>query len=328
MLRRFVGIASCLILIWVISLERTYAWLALQSEQYDRFAALGLSPLGFDFTRGDLGDVRWQLIGQRGVGAEVVAAFDGLHVQPVRPGFELRLNLAGAQLQTKSVDALVLQMRPEQEYQPLPQFSLAVHAGANDPGWIAELHANFDPNNVATIDLNALIFKQEPARTRSTRWRDLPLLTHLRLYGGDVDKPPFIVQTIGFRISLAEPATRQTSLAEPATRQTSLAEPATRQTSLAEPATRQTSLAEQATRQTSLAEQATRQTSLAEQATRQTSLAEPATRQTSLAEQATRQTSLAEQATRQISLAEQATRQTSLAEQATRQISLAEPATD
>ncbi len=222
--KRIAVIASCIFLIWAISVERTYAWLGLQSAKVDGLIAAGLHPLSFAFVSGnqvhtDLGDVRWQLIGQRGVGAKVVAAVDGLHVQPTQPGFELRLNLAGAALLTSTADALVLQMRPEQINLPplspqfLPKFSLAVHASANDPGWIADLGANAGRLNAgAAIDLNALIFQREPGRTTSRHWRELPALTHLRLYGSQPNLTPFVVEKVSFKANQIFPRDRLTGV--------------------------------------------------------------------------------------------------------------------
>ena len=64
MLKRFAAVAICLILIWAISLERTYAWLGLQSAASDRWLSAGMHPLSFDFTSSARGDVRWQLSGR------------------------------------------------------------------------------------------------------------------------------------------------------------------------------------------------------------------------------------------------------------------------
>ena len=196
MLKLFAAIAICLIAIWAISLERTYAWLGLQSAQSERWLNAGMHPLGFDFTLSTRGDVRWLLIGQDGFGASTTAGPDGLHVQPLDTAFDLRLNLAGARLVPKQVDAMILDVRA-QPGRALPKFSLAVHAGLDDAGWIAEIGG--DPSQL--IDLAALDFKREPARVATARWAELPPLTHLRLFGSDARKSPFILTTVAFKAS-------------------------------------------------------------------------------------------------------------------------------
>ncbi len=196
MLKRYAAFAICLIAIWTISLERTYAWLGLQSAQSERWLNAGMHPLSFDFTASARGDARWLLIGQDGFGASTTAEPDGLHVQPLDTAFDLRLNLAGARLVPKQVDAMILDVRA-QSGSALPKFSLAVHAGLADAGWIAEIGG--DPRQL--IDLDTLNFKREPARVVTARWAELPPLTHLRLYGSDAHESSFILTTVAFKAS-------------------------------------------------------------------------------------------------------------------------------
>ena len=202
MLKRWAAVAICLLAIWAISLERTYAWLGLQSAYVERWQSLGMHPLGFDFTSTARGDVLWQLIGQGGFGANVKAQPDGMHVQPVQSGFELRLNLAGARLMPAQVNALLLDVRA-QSNGALPKFSLAVHADVDDPGWIAELpklDLAGDPSmSNQAINLDNLEFKREPARLSVARWTELPALTHIRLYGSSPDKDAFTLVTVAFK---------------------------------------------------------------------------------------------------------------------------------
>ncbi len=192
--KRFAVVAACILAIWAISLERSYAWLGLQSEQSERWLSLGMHPLSFDFAASTQSDVRWLLIGQDGFGASTEAEPDGLHVQPLQTSFDLRLNLAGARLSPKRVNAMILDARA-QAGRALPRFSLAVNAGIDDAGWIAELGGDLSQQ----IDLNTLQFKREPARLEVARWLDLPPLTHLRLYGADANKSPFVLATLAFK---------------------------------------------------------------------------------------------------------------------------------
>ena len=198
MLKRFTALAICLVAIWAISLERTYAWLGLQSAQSQRLLNTGMHPLSFDFTASARGDARWQLIGQGGFGATVRAEADGLHVQPTQNSFELRLNLAGARLLPKQVNALVLDLHPQRSNAALPKFSLAVHAALDDPGWIAEL-GNMQAAGDQKIDLDTLKFWREPTRLVIAHWADLPPLTHLRLYGETPARAPFVLATVAFK---------------------------------------------------------------------------------------------------------------------------------
>ncbi len=193
MLKRFAAVAVCLLAIWAISLERTYAWLGLQSSASERWLNAGMHPLSFDFTEIDRGDPRWQLIGQGGFGATVVSEPDGLYVQPLQTSFDLRLNLAGARLAPKQVDAMKLDVRAQPGW-ALPKFSFAVHAGVEDAGWIAELGGDLSQ----LIHLEALEFKREPSRSKVEHWSALPPLTHLRLYGGDENKAPFVLAKVAF----------------------------------------------------------------------------------------------------------------------------------
>lgn len=205
MLKRWAAVAICLLAIWAISLERTYAWLGLKSAYVERWQSLGVHPLGFDFTSSAPGDVRWQLIGQGGYGATVKAESDGLHVQPVQSGFELRLNLAGARLVPAQVNALLLDVRAQSPSGALPKFSLAVHAALDDPGWIAELPKLYLAGNPSmsnhTINLGDLEFKREPGRLTTARWTELPALTHVRLYGNSPEKGAFTLATVAFKAS-------------------------------------------------------------------------------------------------------------------------------
>lgn len=196
MLKRFAVFALCMSAIWAISLERTYAWLGLQSAGSERWLNAGMHPLSFDFAASARGDARWQLIGQDGFGASTRAEPDGLHVQPLKTSFDLRLNLAGARLSPKQVNAMILDVRAKAG-RALPNFSLAVHAGLDDTGWIAEIGGDLNQ----PIDLHALEFKREPARLELARWTDLPPLTHLRLYGTDATKSAFILAAIAFKTS-------------------------------------------------------------------------------------------------------------------------------
>ena len=194
MLKRFAAIVICVVAIWAISLERTYAWLGLQSAGSARWLSAGMHPLSFDFTASARGDARWFLIGQDGFGANTKAESDGLHVQPLQTSFDLRLNLAGARLSPKQVNAMILSVRA-QAGRALPIFSLAVHAGLDDAGWIAELGSDLSQ----PIDLHALEFKREPMRSEVAHWTELPTLTHLRLYGADASKSPFVLATLAFK---------------------------------------------------------------------------------------------------------------------------------
>ncbi len=202
MLKRFAAVAIGLILIWAISLERTYAWLGLQSAASDRWLSTGMHPLSFDFTSSARGDVRWQLIGQGAFGATVKAESDGLHVQPVQNSFELRLNLAGARLFPAQVKALELDVSPLAAGGALPKFSLAVHAALDDPGWIAELPISDlagASNHSRVIDLNTLDFKREPQRLITANWAELPALTQIRLYGNSPSNEPFTLAAVAFQ---------------------------------------------------------------------------------------------------------------------------------
>ena len=199
MLKRIAAISICVIAIWAISLERTYAWLGLQSAQSEWWLDIGMHPLSFDFAASARGDVRWQLIGQDGFGASTTAKTDGLQVQPLETAFDLRLNLAGARLAPKQVNALILNARA-QPGSALPKFSLAVHAGLDDPGWIAELEASSVVGG-QRIDLESLEFRREPQRLAIAHWTELPPLTHLRLYGNDTRKSPFVLSTVAFLLN-------------------------------------------------------------------------------------------------------------------------------
>jgi len=194
MLKRFAAVAICVMAIWAISLERTYAWLGLQSAQSELWLDAGMHPLSFDFTQSTHSDARWLLIGQDGFGASTKAEPDGLHVQPLQTSFDLRLNLAGARLSPKQVNAMILAVRTKAGRAP-PKFSLAVNAGLDDAGWIAELGSELNQ----PIDLNALEFRREPTRSDVAHWADLPPLTHLRLYGGDANKSPFVLAKVAFK---------------------------------------------------------------------------------------------------------------------------------
>lgn len=211
MLKRFTAAAICLVAIWVISLERTYAWLGLQSAQSERWLNAGMHPLSFDFTASVRGDARWQLIGQSGFGATIKAEPDGLHVQPTQNSFELRLNLAGARLTPAQVNALLLDLNPQQSNTALPKLSLAVHAALDDPGWIAEL-GNTQAAGDQKIDLNTLEFKREPARLAVAHWAELPPLTHLRLYGETPARAPFVLATVAFKANQKMPSIALTGL--------------------------------------------------------------------------------------------------------------------
>jgi len=203
MLKRFAGVAICLLAIWAISLERSYAWLGLQSASVAHWLSAGMHPLSFDFASTAPGDVRWQLIGQGGFGATVKAEADGLHVQPVQSSFELRLNLAGARLIPGQVNALVFDVLAQPAGTALPKFSLAVHAALDDPGWIADLgNAEMpgDPSNhLKLINLDTLEFKREPGRLTTAHWTELPALTHLRLYGNTSTTAPFTLAAVAFK---------------------------------------------------------------------------------------------------------------------------------
>ena len=212
MLKRWAAVTICLLAIWAVSLERTYAWLGLQSAYVEHWQSLGLHPLGFDFTSNARGDVRWQLISQDGFGATIQAEPDGLHVQPVQSDFELRLNLGGARLIPAQVNALLLEVRaqPQSPNGALPKFSLAVHADVDDPGWIAELpkldlagdpSMSHQAKSNHAINLNNLEFKREPGRLSVACWTELPTLTHLRLYGNSPDKGAFTLATVAFKAS-------------------------------------------------------------------------------------------------------------------------------
>jgi hypothetical protein len=194
MLKRFAAVAICVMAIWAISLERTYAWLGLQSAGSERWLCAGMHPLSFDFTASKHGDARWLLIGQDGFGASTSSKPDGLHVQPLQSSFDMRLNLAGARLSPKQVNAVTLDVRTKAGRAP-PKFSLVVHAGLDDAGWIAELGGDLSQS----IDLHALEFKREPTRSDVAHWADLPPLTHLRLYGSDAGRSPFVLATVAFK---------------------------------------------------------------------------------------------------------------------------------
>jgi membrane protease YdiL (CAAX protease family) len=206
MIRWIFAALLLLLSLWAISLERSYAWLGLQSEQAQSFIAQGLHPLSFNFTDSAPVDVRWQLIGQRAQRAEIAVRAQGLWIMPSAESLELRLNLAGASLDPRAVSGLKLQMQlPEAANS---QLALAVHEQANDAGWIAELPKNLtgdlprdSVSSEQAIDLTTLTFLREPARTEATSWANLPRLRYLRLYAGTPTKTPFLLSQIGFQLA-------------------------------------------------------------------------------------------------------------------------------
>ena len=205
MLKRFTAAAICLVAIWAISLERTYAWLGMQTAASARVLNAGMHPLSFDFTSSTRGDVRWQLIGQGGFGATIKTEPDGLHVQPTQNSFELRLNLAGARLSPRQVNALLLDLRPQRSNALLPKLSLAVHGALDDPGWIAD-SGNTQAAGAQKIDLDTLLFKREPTRLALSHWVELPPLTHLRLYGDTPTRAPFVLARVAFKTNQKIPS--------------------------------------------------------------------------------------------------------------------------
>jgi hypothetical protein len=203
------GIFAALLLLlslWAISLERSYAWLGLQSEQAQRFIAQGLHPLSFNFTASAPMDVRWQLIGEQAQRAEIAVRAQGLWIMPSAESLELRLNLAGASLDPRAVSGLKLQMQLAQAANA--QLALAVHEHANDAGWIADLPKDMATdlagdfaNGAQNVDLSTLTFLREPARTEATSWANLPRLRYLRLYVGTPSKMPFLLSQIGLQLA-------------------------------------------------------------------------------------------------------------------------------
>jgi hypothetical protein len=185
----------CVALFWGISLERTYAWLGLQSQRMDAWRDTGMHPLSFNFASdadyGPAGDTRHpvsaatQLIGARAIGASIAAQAQGLLLTPQPPAssFELRLNFAGARVLPADVDALKLRFSATGS----PAMALAVHANAADAGWIADL-PTLGSQNLASnertllVALNTLKFYREPARQQWLAWADLPAISHARLW--------------------------------------------------------------------------------------------------------------------------------------------------
>lgn len=167
-----------LLLFWGISLERSYAYLGLQSQISSALVARNLHPLSVDFGLSfDAGlDWRRQLVAWQHQPASISNGKDGLAILPDGRPVELRFPFNGAKIDVNRVHMLELRFaaggaRPK-------NMALIVHADAQSPAWIAELPVDLS----GTLDLNTLEFAREPDRVERRQWNALPNPGFVRLY--------------------------------------------------------------------------------------------------------------------------------------------------
>lgn len=170
--------SAFLLLFWGISLERTYAYLGLQSRVSAALIERNLHPLSVDFALSyHLGlDWRRQLIGWQHHTATYEINAEGLAIKAGSASLDLRFPFDGAAIDVQKVQALRVNFASSAA---APRgAALVVHANADTPGWIAELPTNLGED----VDLSTLEFAREPQRLERRRWADLPKVGFARLY--------------------------------------------------------------------------------------------------------------------------------------------------
>lgn len=175
-MRPILAVLLLLMLFWAISLERTYAYLGLQSTLSQHLIAQQLHPLSVDFGAQYAAGLDWRrrLIGTAYQAARFEVKATGLQITAHQSDLDLRFAYDGARLNPATISSLRLRFGASAR----PKYAaLAVHADPADAGWIAELG-----DSDADMDLNSLVFMREPQRVEHRRWQQLPELGLVRLY--------------------------------------------------------------------------------------------------------------------------------------------------
>lgn len=180
--------------LWAISLERSYAYLGLQSRISAALMTKNLHPLSVDFALShQLGwDWRRQLIGWWQQPAQFENTQEGLRIRAQAEALDLRFPFSGGVIDVRKVKALSLRFNA---LGTMPRHAaLVVHQDVDTPGWIAELPVDLG----ADVDLSMLEFAREPERVERRRWQQLPNVGFVRLYM-DLDVGQTVVlQSMGF----------------------------------------------------------------------------------------------------------------------------------